>query len=77
MSTTFLRLWEEYRHLSAEDRREFFDLLRSEPDKLWEFIEPTPMRPPGYFDGIDTPEEIAEENKLAKHSVADVPHNLD
>lgn len=39
-------------------------------------IEPIPMRPPGYFNDMLSPEEIAEENELAKHSVIPDPDAL-
>lgn len=68
MSTAVLRVWEEYQHLSAEDRREFFDLLREEPGKPHDFSEPIPMRPLGYFDDYDA-EDIAEMKLTEGHSV--------
>ena len=77
MSTAVLRVWEEYQHLSPEDRREFFDLLREEPDKPYDFIEPIPMRPPGFFDNIYTPEEIELENRLAKSCGVEPPGDLE
>ena len=76
MSTAVLRVWEEYQHLSPEDRREFFDLLREEPDKPYDFIEPIPMRLPGACDDYDA-EDIAEMNLVAKHSAMPSPADLE
>ena len=77
MSKTVLRIWEEYRQLSAEDRREFFDLLRDDPETRDDFIEPVPLAPPGHFANIDTPEEIAEQNEFGRHSGIEVPADLE
>jgi hypothetical protein len=40
-------------------------------------IEPIPFRPPGYFANCYTPEEIREENLLAKSSVIRPPKDLE
>ena len=40
-------------------------------------IEPIPMRPPGYFANLSSPEEIEEENLLAKSSVIRAPKDLE
>ena len=77
MSSAVLRLWKEYQHLSEEDRHAFFSLVREEPEKPSDFLEPRQMAPEGRFAGIDTPEEIAEQNEFAKHSVIEVPHDLE
>jgi hypothetical protein len=39
-------------------------------------IEPIPIRPPGYFNDMLSPEEIDLENKLAKSSVIEAPDDL-
>ncbi|HUS36245.1 MAG TPA: hypothetical protein VM680_12910 [Verrucomicrobiae bacterium] len=40
-------------------------------------IEPIPIRPPGFFNGIDTKAEIKEQNALAKFSVIPTPTDLE
>jgi hypothetical protein len=40
-------------------------------------IDPIPLRPPGYFAACYSPEEIQEENRLAKASVIRRPKDLE
>jgi hypothetical protein len=40
-------------------------------------IEPIPIRPPGYFAGVYSPEEVEEDNRLAKASVVRLPQDLE
>jgi hypothetical protein len=77
MSTATHRLWDEYQHLTAEERREFVELLREDPSCPYEVLEPIPIRPAGYFADLYVPEDIALENRLAKSNIIERPQDLE
>ena len=72
---------------AEEAEHQFRDIMetvsRGEPvtivkdSKEYVIFEKPWVAPPGYFDNCDTPEEIREQNMLAKFSVIQVPHDLE
>ena len=72
MSSSTHRVWREYTNLDERERREFIAMLRDEWEQHPELSELFPQQPPGAFANIDSPEEIAELNRLAKHSVIEI-----
>ncbi len=82
MSSATLEVWEQIQKLSKREQEELrYRLIREAWPESSEspdfFIAPVPMAPPGYFENIDTREEIAEENEFARHSGIEVPADLE
>ena len=72
MSTATIQLWRQYSLLPERERREFVAQFRKEEGRHPELEELFPQAPAGSFAGIDSPEEIAQLNRLAKDSAVEI-----
>ena len=73
MSTAAVELWEQIVRLAPDDRAELISrLVRSDTGTGWPDTAPA-----GAFAGMDTREEIAELNALARSSTIKLPPDLE